>query len=274
MHIGFIGTGAMASAIIQGIVASGAVSAKNIHLTCKHGRSASQLADTTGATPYASNLSMLHALPENSLVVIAVKPTQIPTLLPELANVLHQKNHTVLSIAAGVTLATLNSLLFNNHPIIRVMPNVNVKVREGMSAICANSQVDRRILDYVLQVFQTVGDVVEIPESLFAVFSAIAGASPAWTAKYIDSLATGALALGLPKATAVRIAAQAVLGTARNLLSSTSDNLTPMDLMDLVQSPGGTTVAGSLALEANGFAHATINAVQASVKRDQELSRS
>lgn len=272
MQLAFIGAGSMASAIVHGITQAGALKARDIIISSASGQSAKQLAQTVGANAYPSNLELVNQLQPHSQVILCVKPAQILSVLEEIAPALHQGNHLLVSIAAGTTLRALSAVCHPEQAIVRIMPNVNVRVREGMCALCATANTPRPLIDYLSGLFQAVGDVVELPEKFFPAFAALAGCSPAWTAKYIDALATAALAHGIPKATAVRIASQAVLGTAKSLISGEADNLTPAALADSVQSPAGTTVAGSIAIERHGFNNATMAAIDAAIARDFELS--
>lgn len=272
MRIGFIGAGNMASAIIRGLVSGGTLAAEDIVVTDAHQAKASQLARETGIDVVESNEELVEQVGTGGLVVLAVKPQVIPAVLPDLRDALAAHASVVVSIAAGTTLSMLAAMLDAGQPIVRVMPNVNAQVGAGMAAICGNEDATEDHVDDVVTVFEAVGKTLTLPEKDFATYSAIAGCSPAFTFAYIDALARAAVKNGLPKAQAVRIAAQAVLGSAQNVLTHLGDGVTPKDLEDMVCSPAGTTIAGTTELDQAGFTAAVLRGVQASIDRDIEMS--
>ena len=140
-----------------------------------------------------------------------------------------------------------------------------------MTALCSNENVSAEQFAEVEKIFEAVGRTARIAEKDFSAYSAIAGCSPAFTFYYIDALARGAVQAGLRKDEAVAIAAQAVRGAAQMLLESLADGATPASLADAVQSPGGTTVAGVVAMEEAGFSATIVRGVQASIERDRQL---
>ena len=180
---------------------------------------------------------------------------------------------TLVSIAAGITLRALREAAGGSFSgeLVRVMPNLNVTVGAGMSAVCAESGPDAAATNVVLEIFRAVGQAVALPEKHFATFTAIAGSSPAFAFLFIDSLARAAVKLGLAKDQATAIAAQAVLGRALQVQQS---SLSPWDLIDAVSSPGGTTVAGLVELEERSFIASVIAGVEATVNRSKELGDS
>jgi pyrroline-5-carboxylate reductase len=150
-----------------------------------------------------------------------------------------------------------------------VMPNVNAMVGAGMAAVCGNAAATEDQVDAVVGLFETVGSALVLPERLFPVYAAIAGSAPAYAALFVEALARAAVRNGMPKAQATRIAAQTMLGTARTLLEK---GVAPTQLADMVSSPGGTTVAGTVALEDAGFSAAVVRGIQAAVDRDGEIA--
>ena len=257
--IGFIGAGAMGSAIMQGAMSKGH---SDIVFAEANEERARALTERTGAR-HATNIEVVQ---EASVVILAVKPNVIGSVLDEIASA---AGSTVLvSIAAGTTIETLAAHLEPGQPIVRVMPNVAAQIGQSMSALCPNDHVSADQLAEVQEVFDAVGQTEILAEKDFATFAAIAGCSPAFTFEYIDAMARAAVANGLPKAQAVRIATQAVVGAA-SLVQERAE--TPANLADLVQSPGGTTVAGVVALEEAGFGRATVKGVQAAIDRDIAL---
>src|SRR5690606_12904642 len=245
MKVGFLGAGNMAGAIVRGAVAGGAVAADDIAVTSAHG-SARALAGETGVTALADNAELVRWTGRGGAVVVAVKPYLFAEVLEPLRAELAGAGSLVVSLAAGLTLARLESMLPDGQAVIRVMPNVNAMVGAGMAGVCGNDAVRQDPLDAVVPLFEAVGDATVLPVRLFPAYAAIAGSAPAWTAAYVEALARAAVKNGMPKQQAVTIAAQMMLGTARTLLER---ELAPADLMDMVSSPGGTTIAGTVALE-------------------------
>jgi len=270
MTIGFIGAGTMAGAIVRGITASGTVAAGDVFLHDVHADTAQRLADDVGAKVASSPEALVR---DSDVVVLAVKPQVLPAVLDELAGAITERRPVLVSIAAGISIAAIESRLPGGDvPVVRVMPNVNAQIGAGMAAVCGNRAASADDVARVLEIFRAVGEAVELAEKDFATYTAIAGSSPAFVYTFIDALARGAVQGGMPKALATRIAAQAVLGSARMVLERADDGVSPADLVDMVCSPGGTTIAGIVAMEEAGFSPAVVRGVQAVVARDRELA--
>ena len=269
MKIGFIGAGNMAQAIIKGMLASGSFVASNIFLTASTYERAQQKAQQLGVSASTDNTSLVN---EVDCLILAVKPNKFEGVLAELEPVLVEKQPIVVSIAAGLTLDNLANLISEHSAqrIIRVMPNMNVTIRKGVSALCSNLFVSEDDLLAVEKIFQSVGSTYRIEEKDFANFTSIAGCSPAYTYLFIDALSRAGVKNGLPKDIATKIAAETVLGSAETLLNVED---TPWDMIDKVCSPGGTTVAGLVALEDEKFISTVIKGLDATIKRDSELGK-
>ncbi|MEE6280360.1 pyrroline-5-carboxylate reductase [Georgenia sunbinii] len=271
MTIGFIGAGNMAGAIIRGLVAAEVVTGRDILVHDVSPQAAQDLARETGAS-VASSASSLVAGSE--VVVLAVKPQVVAAVLRETGETIAGHRPLIVSIAAGTTLATLAGHLpaGKDVPVVRVMPNVNAMIGAGVAAVCGNEAATAADLARVQEIFAAVGEVVELPEKDFSTFTALAGSGPAFVFTFIDALARGGVMSGMPKKLATLIAAQTVLGSAQLVLDSAEDGHTPADLVDMVSSPAGTTVAGLVAMEQAGFSPAVVRAVQATVARGDELA--
>ena len=263
--LGFIGTGNMASAIIKGVLSSGLLKGDEIGVYDLQ----SEKADALSAGYGVKTFSSASELTENcEKIVLSVKPNVIAAVLSEINNTAKEKNPLFISIAAGKTLGFLSSCVDYKGKFVRVMPNINAVVLSAVSAFCADENVSESEKAFVEKLLSSFGTAVEIKEDLFSVFSAIAGCSPAFSYMYIDSLARGAVKNGMPKDVALKIAAQAVLGSAKMILESDDH---PWALVDKVCSPGGTTIEGVTALQENGFESAVMNAVQASYDKDKKI---
>lgn len=262
--IGFIGCGNMASAIIGGAVSSGFVKGEDV---CAFDVDTAKAAFL--AKEYRVNVSAdCEELAEKcEFIVLAVKPQIFPTVLPQIKDKIN--NSVVISIGAGKTLEYIGSFLKENTPIIRVMPNINAKVGASMSAVCTNDFADDKALDFVKGLCKSFGEVVELSESQFPLFGVIAGCSPAYSFMFIDSMAREAVKNGMKKDEALKICAQAVLGSAKMILEDSENN--PWALINSVCSPGGTTIEGVAKLQSEGFDTAVMDAVKASLEKDKKL---
>lgn len=265
MKIGFIGSGNMAQAIIRGMVKNG-TDPKSVYASALGPRRVQALANECGINAVSSNSEIVKNC---ELIVLAVKPHLIKSVLEECSHLLDSSRHTLISIAAGLSLEMLEG--FSNVPkipVIRVMPNVNSAICMGMTAMCKNDFVSSDAYEYTKQAFEKIGKVAELDEHFFPLFAALAGSSPAFTYLFIDSLAKCAHKAGLPKEIATGIAAQAVLGSAALILESGKH---PWELIDSVCSPGGTTIEGICSLERDGFVSAIVNCIDTCMAKDKAI---
>ena len=269
---GFIGAGSMADAIIRGAVASG-VRAQDLAITSAHD-SARRLAERTGAVHLENSAALAR---QCDAVVLAVKPHVVPDVLVQIHDAVAAHRPLVVSIAAGVTLERIESLLPSVTRVVRAMPNMAAAAGESMTALAAGRSATREDLEDVRRLMSAVGRTVTMAEKNFSAFVGLAGSSPAFVLTFIEALARAGVMDGIPKAQAVEIVTQAVLGSARIVQveetrrADGAAGRTPADLIDAVCSPGGTTVAGVVAMERSGFSSAVIDAFEATVARDREL---
>lgn len=207
------------------------------------------------------------------VLLLAIKPQAFETVVLELAEcgvgVAEDHPPLLVSILAGVPLKKLE-FAFPGWPVLRVMPNTPATVGAGMSAIAPGRQVQPEHLVLGRRIFQAVGDVVDVPESLLDAVTGLSGSGPGYVAILIEALTDGGVYAGIPRAVAAQLALQTVLGTAK-LLAETG--LHPAELKDRVTSPAGTTMAGIAQLEKAGFRSAVIEAVKAATLRAQELGQ-
>ncbi len=269
MSIGFIGSGAMASAIARGAVAAG-LDGATLVFTDAHGTHAPALAEELGGSVAPSNAALAERV---DLILLGVKPHLQSDVIGEIRAVVTARGEDVcvVSIAAGRSLETMETDFGASVPLVRVMPNVNAQIGESMTALCASESVSDAQLTAVRDLFDSIGRCVRIEEQDFPVFSALAGCSPAWVFQIIDALARAGVRHGLPKQRAVAIVAQALSGSAQLVLEAVDHDVIPAQLIDQVTSPGGTTIAGLIAAEGAGLSTSLIMAVDAAVARDHEL---
>lgn len=265
MKLGFIGAGNMARAIINGLIAEQKISGEDVYIHSAHKSSYESYAKEKGLNPCESNSDVVK---NAEIVFLAVKPIVSKDVLEEVSTEFERKNPVLVSMVTGVSIAELvDALHFPAAKIIRIMPNVNVEIGEGMTALKAGKKVTEAEFSEVTDFFDSIGKTTEMEEKDFSTFVALAGSSPAYVYLFIDAMSRSGVKYGLNKRQATEIAAQAVLGSALKVLESSKS---PMDLVDDVCSPGGTTVAGLLAMEEYGFTTSVIKGLDATVAKDKK----
>jgi pyrroline-5-carboxylate reductase len=261
--LGIIGGGVMAEAILSRLLAREVYQAQEILISEPQAPRQKFLQDTYQVAVTSDNFLVA----ESEVLLLAIKPQVLDTVLQDLANL--SSTPLVLSILAGTTLSRLQKG-FPHSPIIRVMPNTPATVGAGITALAPGEGVTKEDLAIAHHIFASVGQVVEVSESLMDAVTGLSGSGPAFVAMIIEALADGGVAAGLPRPIASKLALQTVLGTSR-LLAET--DLHPAQLKDRVTSPGGTTIAGVAELEKAGLRSALIQAVLAAYRRSVELGQ-
>ena len=263
--ISFIGCGNMASAIIKGMCECSFAKGCDIGVFDIDQKKTAELSESLGIKAYTCVKELIK---ESETVVLAVKPNIIPVLLKENAEDFKNSNPLIISIAAGKSLEEISSYLGYEAKLVRIMPNINAMVQSAVSAFCVNEKVSDTDKAFVQSFCDSFGKGIELQEKLFSIYSAIGGCSPAFVYMFIDSMARAAVKNGMTKQQALEVSAQAVLGSAKMILSSEEH---PWQLVDRVCSPGGTTIEGVASLQKDGFENAVINAVEASYNKDKKM---
>jgi pyrroline-5-carboxylate reductase len=223
---------------------------------------------------YLSTTYGVNCVPEGSRIshpttaLLAVKPQVLREICEQLAATPRFDPTRIISIAAGVTTATLRSL-FSEGAIIRVMPNAPLMVGAGMSAVCVCSDTSRSEGELVCELFSLMGDAILVDEELMNAATAISGSGPAYFALFTEELAKAAERLGLTSTDALLLATQTLRGSARYLELTEA---TPTELRVAVTSPNGTTQAALESFEADGLSDVMARAVEAALKRAEELA--
>ena len=261
--LSIIGGGVMAEAILSRLLAQQVFAANTVLVSEPREERRDFLAQNYQVQVTADNQAAISAA---EILLLAVKP-QVFNLV--VADITPNADSTIVSILAGVTIQKLEQA-FPQQPVIRAMPNTPATVGSGMTAIAAGTQAQEQHLNQAKKIFNAVGEVVEVPESSLDAVTGLSGSGPAFVALAIEALADGGVASGLPRAIALQLAIQTVLGTA-TLVKDTG--IHPAVLKDKVTSPGGTTIAGVAKLESAGFRSALIEAVKAATQRSQELGK-
>ena len=266
MTLGTIGCGNMAKAILGGAINSGSLPTENILIKSSTEPSTQATASSLGATACFD----LNTLVENSdVIIIGVKPGVVAGVLSDVTATGKASADTLfISIAAGLSLSTLEAQLPVGAKIIRTMPNTPTLVAEGMIAYTPNSHCEVKDEEVLHSLLSSSASLAKVPEAHMNAVTGLSGSGPAYVYTFIEALADGAVKEGLPRHQALELAAKTVLGGAKMVLETGTH---PAVLRDNVASPGGTTIAGITALEQNGFRNATIQAVTSSAKRSKEL---
>lgn len=267
MKLGVIGCGKMGTALIQGAIGAGVVVAADVLGCDPYEKSRAAFASATGAK-VSCELAELALGCE--VILLCTKPLDVAAALADAAKMAGNEPRLVVSIAAGVTLASLESAAPENFRIIRAMPNTPALIGQGAAAYCLGARATVADGMTAQALLGAVGLAVEVPERLMDAVTGLSGSGPAYIYVVIDALADGGVRAGIPRADAVRLAAQTVLGAAAMVLETGEH---PAVLKDMVTSPGGTTIAGLAALERHGLRSALIEAVGAAVSRATELGQ-
>lgn len=266
MKIGFIGCGNMANAIIKGILKEGAAASEDINVFDVFTPTLLAMSEKYSVTICEDENSVVK---QSDIIILAVKPNVLASVLEKINTALESDNEKLLiSIAAGKTVEFIRESLTHDCKIIRVMPNINAKVGEAISAYTANKFVTQKDKDNCERLFSAVGSIMYLEENYFPLFGVIGGCGPAFAYMFIDALARAGVKNGMKKDIALTVAAQTVLGSAKLILES---NEHPWELIDQVCSPGGTTIEGVTSLQADGFEKAVHNAVNRAVEKDSKL---
>ena len=251
MNIGIIGTGNMGGALMDAFASGGH------HMrACNHTREKLEaVCARTGAAPANTNLEAIHGA---DLILLAVKPMAMDGVLAEIRE--HVKpDQIIVSIAVGLTLEYYARALGTDKKLVRAMPNTPAAVQAGMTAFTFGENVTAAEQAQVLSLFSLAGETAVLPERRMNAVSALTGSGPAYVYMFIEAMADGACYAGIPRAQAYRLAAQAVLGSAKMVLETGKH---PGVLKDEVCSPGGTTIRAVAELEKHGLRSALMEAIR------------
>ncbi len=258
--VGIIGIGNMGSAIAKGLASSD--SAFTIAYYDVDEAKAKKLHEAIGGQVCA-NVQDLAA--QSNIVILAMKPDVIVPFVRENKEVL--KDKPVVSIAAGVAIPSLEEAL-GGGIVLRVMPNTPALVGKGMSVISSGTRHDEAALELTQKIFASIGKTIVLPEKLMDAVTAVSGCGPAYAFTVIQAMADGGVKLGIPRDTAVILAAQTLAGAAEMVLNS---SVSPIDLRGMVTSPGGSTIEAVHCLERAGFSGILIDAIEAAAKKSEKL---
>lgn len=265
MKVGFVGGGKMAEALMASMLNVRTVEPHAVFVSDVSEERRKHLKGTYGVNVYSRN----NVVPNmTTIVVLAVKPQHLNEVLKELQQDVG-KDHLVISIAAGKTLATVQAA-FPEARLIRVMPNMGALVGHGMTALCKGRTAKPADVRTAMRILSCSGKVIEIPEESFDAVTALSGSGPAFFAFFMNAMIAAATTEGLSYDQALEMAQQTMLGTAHVLIDR---GITPRELIASVASAKGTTAAGLEILEPSTLNDIVQKTIAAAAKRSQELSQ-
>ncbi len=264
IKIGFIGGGNMAEAFISGFVNGQLILPNKIHVSDINRERLNYLKNTYGVNIHETNISVIS---NSDIIFLSVKPQVMKPVLEEIKDAITPAQ-IIISMAAGYPIKKVEKILGDDKKIVRIMPNILVKIRKGVIALTHNFRLLDEELNTVKEILSDCGEVVEVEEKLFDAVTAISGSGPAFIFLTIEALADGGVKSGLPRETAIKLVTETIIGSAE--MVKTGEH--PEVLKDKVTSPAGTTIAGLSALEERGTRYAFIKAIEEAFKRSKEIS--
>lgn len=259
MKIGFLGCGSMGGAIARAV----SQVTKDIVLTDRSGRGKA-LADQLGVA-YGSAQEIAR---DCGWIFLAVKPQMMEAALSPIRESLQEKKPLLVTMAAGLSMEKIETMAGGDLPVIRIMPNTPAMVGAGMTQYCCNSLVTEEDERHFLSLMAHTGHVDKLEEGLIDAASALSGCGPAYMYLFLEGLADGAVACGIPRAKAYEYAAATMEGAAKLMLTAGQH---PGQLKDAVCSPGGSTIQGVRVLEEKGLRAAAMNCVIAAFEKSRKL---
>ncbi len=266
MKLGFVGSGKMATALVQGAVSSRAFAREDILICDAVPAVAEKLASLVKATAVAKNEELAA---KSEAIVLCVKPADALEALRGIRD--GTKGKVVISIVAGLTIAALQDAAGSKVRIVRVMPNTPALIHKGAAAYSLGKTATAEDAALTEKLFGAVGQIVKVKEELLDVVTGLSGSGPAYVYLVVEAMADAGVLMGLPRELSLKLAAQTVAGAAEMVIETGRH---PAMLRDEVTSPGGTTIAGIEALEAGAVRSAFLSAVRAATERARQLGAS
>lgn len=265
--IGLIGVGKMGEAFLRAILKAGLARPKEVFICDVNKKRCSDLQRELGVRVADDNRKLVQGVP---LIILAVKPSDVPMVLAEVQDGVMPKRHLLISIAAGVTTVTLEGSLKDGCRVVRAMPNAACLVGEAATCYVAGRNATSRDLEVAGKILGSAGRAFQLDEKYLDAVTGLSGSGPAYVAMIIEALADGGVKMGLPRDVATELAAQTLLGTAKMVLDGSYNTA---QIKEIVTSPGGTTIEGLAALEKGGLRACIIEAVEAATRKSRALGR-
>ena len=264
-RIAILGAGRIGESLIIGLLSSGWRRPDEIVASGRRPERVAELAERHGIVATVDNTE---AAARAALVVVAVKPQDIEALLGEIGPAITSEQ-TVLSIVAATPTSAIEQRLASGVPVVRAMPNTPSTVHEGIAGLCAGAHADDPHVTLAEEALAHLGSVVRVPERHMDAVTAVSGSGPAYFALLAEAMIEAGLLLGLSREISTQLVVQTMLGTAKQLRD---ERMHPVELREMVTSPGGTTIAAIRVLEEAGVRAAFLNAIQAAMTRARELA--
>lgn len=263
--LAILGGGRMGEALLSGLLRSGHARPEQIHVTVRHPERADMLRERHHVSASTDSAA---ACKDADIAVLAVKPQNMLDLLREINQAITPA-HMVVSVAAGITTATIEQHLGSTVPVVRVMSNVPVQVDQAMSAVAGGVHATAEHLAVAEGLLRPVGKVVRLPEEQLDAVTALSGSGPAYFFLLAEAMIDAGLLLGLSRDVSTELIIQTMVGSALMLRDSGRH---PVELRESVTSPGGTTIAAVRVLEQERVRAAFLNAIEAAAHRSRELA--
>ncbi len=263
MKLAVIGTGNMGRALLSGFVNGGIIKPEEAWCFDVYTEACTKCAESLGVNAASS---AVEACEGADYILMAVKPVHFDDALKSIKDCL-KPEAIVLSIAAAVTCGRISGILGDGRKFVRIMPNTPAQVGLGVSAVCPVG-LDGEETEFVLKLLETCGETILCDENTLDAIGCVSGTGPAYVMLFIEAMADAAVSLGIKRADALKIAEATVAGSGKLALETGRH---PAELKDMVCSPGGTTIAGVMALEENGLRNAVIKSVTAAYDKTQEM---
>lgn len=263
-QVGILGTGNMGEALIHGLLHGHLCRPEQIFCSDVRQERLKAIREKYAVKTTSHNTEVVK---QSDIIILSVKPQIMKQVVDEIAKYL-DLSKLIISIAAGVPLDAIESCARKDLKLIRVMPNICVSVREGVSAIAGGKHALKEDLMMAKTIFDSVGKSLFIEEYLLDAVTGLSGSGPAYIFLIVDALADAGVKVGLSRDDALILASQTVLGAAKMLIETGEH---PGKLKDMVTSPGGTAIAGLHTLEEGGLRTTLINAVEVATQRAKVL---
>jgi len=264
--LGFIGSGNMATALVKGLITSGRYDSNQLMASDKDGEMLRKISEQFGLKGYASNGDLVR---EGQIIVLAVKPQSMKEVLEDVKEEIRD-DHLIISIAAGIPLKMIHSIIRREIPLIRVMPNTPALIQKGISALAPGKRATSEHMEIARGIFDAVGDTVIVNEEMMDAVTALSGSGPGYFFRIMECFVEAGEQLGFDRETALLLVIQTVLGAAQ-LANESEKSLS--ELREMVTSPGGTTEAALAVFEKKGLKGIIREGVEAACERGVELGK-
>ncbi len=264
--LAIVGTGRIGEALLRGLLASSWLTPEQVICTARREERCAQLSAEHGVRATTDNTAAIRAA---DVVLLAVKPQVMFGLLAGVEDAF-RPDQTVISVAAGLTTTSIQEAIPGEVPVVRVMSNTPVQVDEAMSVVCGGTHAAEADLALTETIFAHVGRVLRLGEEHLDAVTALSGSGPAYVFLLAEAMIDGGILLGLPRDVSTELIIQTMVGSGKMLQQS---GMHPVELREMVTSPGGTTIAAIRELERSKVRAAFLDAMEAAKLRSQALAR-